>query len=231
MDLGLKTHGFTPDSVPDYLIQAVESAAANKEYIACIHLDKVLLGMFPAPFGRNVRHGSLYYLQKGLLDPLAGHIAGNGRAVQFPGDLVDFINVYDALTCGLNVIIGHLNQVQDDIFHVFAYISRLCKCGGISDRERDFQDLGEGLRQKGFTAACGSDQEDVAFLDLNPFHVYLGIYPFVVVMNRHGKDLLWLVLFNHILVQCLFYFSRLRQLISKFFVNFLTVFFGYNLIT
>ncbi len=52
-------------------------------------------GCFRPP-GRNVRHGSLYDLQKGLLDALAGNVARDRRILRLARDLVDFVEVDDA---------------------------------------------------------------------------------------------------------------------------------------
>ena len=51
MDLG-------PSPPLDNLFQAVKCPAADKKDIGCIHLYKILLGMFSSAFGRNTGGGA-----------------------------------------------------------------------------------------------------------------------------------------------------------------------------
>src|SRR5690606_26602263 len=104
----------------DDVLQADESTAADEEDFLRIHLDVLLLGVLAASLRRHVADGALQYFQQGLLNALAGHVAGDRDVVRFAADLVDFIDVDDTALGALDVEIGGLKQAQDDVLHILA---------------------------------------------------------------------------------------------------------------
>ncbi len=69
----------------DDLVQTVKRAAANKQNIAGINGDKLLLGMLPSTLRRNIGNRTLNDFQQRLLNALAADVAGNGGILAFPG--------------------------------------------------------------------------------------------------------------------------------------------------
>ena len=156
-----------------------------------------------AALGRYGGHRALQHLQKRLLHALAGNVPGNGDVFSLAGDLVDFVDVDDAPLGQVDVVIGVLNQPQQDVFHVLAHISGLRQTGGVADGEGHVQNLGQGLGQIRLAAARGAQHHDVGFLQ---FHVRLGgglhvLDALVVVVYRHAQGLLGLVLAHYVLIQ------------------------------
>ena len=158
--------------------------------------------MLAPALGRDVGLGAFDDLQQGLLHPFARHVAGDGGAVALAGDLVDFIDVDDALGRRLDVVVGILEQLDEDVFHVFAHVAGFGQGGCVGDGEGHLQHAGQGFRQQGLAAAGGADEQDVALFQLHLAAQGVGKEdPLVVVVHRHGQDLLGLVLADHVFVE------------------------------
>ncbi len=88
----------------------------------------------------------------------------------------------------------------DIISNVSCLSERRCVC----DREGYLKDAGEGLSEQSFSSACGTDQENVALLDFNVIEileVFLRIDTLVVIVDGNGKDLLGMLLADHIIIE------------------------------
>ena len=104
--------------------------------------------------------------------------------------------------CGaLDVVVGGLQQAQDDVLDVLADVAGLGQRGGIGDGERHLEHLGEGLGEQGLARAGGADQEDVGLLQLDVAGVAAGLDALVVVVDGDGEDLLGPLLADHVLVE------------------------------
>ena len=152
-------------------VQAVKGAAADEQDIGGVHLDELLLRVLAAALGRHAGHGAFDDLQQGLLHPFAGDVPGDGGRVGFAGDLVDFVDVDDAPGGLLHIVIRHLEQVEDDVLHVLAHIAGFGQGGGVGNGKGHVQGAGQGLGQQGLARAGGSDQQDVALLDLHTIQI------------------------------------------------------------
>ena len=53
------------------------------------------------------------------------------------GDLVDLVDVDDPGLGLLHVVVGRLDQLQQDVLDVLADVTGLRESGGVGDRERD----------------------------------------------------------------------------------------------
>ena len=79
--------------------------------------------MLAAALRRDVGDRALQNLQQRLLHALAGYVARD-RAVFAPaGNLVDLVDIDDAALGLLDVVVGGLNQTQQDVFDVLADIA------------------------------------------------------------------------------------------------------------
>ena len=141
--------------------------------------------MFSASLRRNIGKGALDNLQEGLLYAFSGNIPGNGRAVGLPGYLIYFIDIDDTTTGKLHVVICRLEEIEDDVFHILSNISCFCKCGGICNGKRHVQYLGQGLGEKGLAAPGGTDEHDIALLQLYLVHCHVGFNTLVMIMDSH----------------------------------------------
>ena len=107
---------------------------------------------------RHRRGGALEDLQQRLLHALAGDVAGDRRVVGLAGDLVDLVDVDDPRLGLLDVEVGGLDQLQEDVLDVLADVAGLGQRGGVGDREGDVEDPSQGLGEQGLAAAGGAEQ-------------------------------------------------------------------------
>ncbi len=127
-----------------------------------------LVGMLAAALRRNVGDGAFQNLQQRLLHAFARNIARDRRILVLAADLVDFVDIDDALLALLHVAIGGLQQLQDDVLDVFAHVPGFGQRGGVHDGERHVQNLGQRLRHQGLAGSGGADQQNVGFLQARP---------------------------------------------------------------
>src|ERR1700722_18504427 len=111
--VGAKAHRLARDAPPDNVVQADESAAADKQDVGGIDLQEFLLRMLAAALGRDARHRPLDNLEQRLLYALAGNVAGDRRVVALARNLVDFIDIDDAALAALDIVVSVLQQRQD----------------------------------------------------------------------------------------------------------------------
>ena len=104
---------------------------------------------------------ALHNLQQCLLDALTRHIAGDRRVVSLTRDLVDLINVDDAALRALNVVIGCLQQFQDDVLNILTDIAGFGQRGGIGHGKRHIKHPRECLGEQRLAAAGWADKQDV----------------------------------------------------------------------
>ena len=78
-------------------------------------------------------------LQQRLLHTLAGHVASDRRVLGFAGDLVDLVEVDDPGLGPLDVEVGGLDQLEQDVLDVLTDVAGLGECGGVGDGERDVE--------------------------------------------------------------------------------------------
>src|SRR6185437_15013492 len=104
----------------NHLLQTDESSAADKENVGCIHRGEFLVRVLASALGRNIGDGSFENLQQCLLHTFTRNIAGNGWVLVLAADLVDFVDVDDSGLGAAYVAIRGLQELKDDVFHVFA---------------------------------------------------------------------------------------------------------------
>jgi hypothetical protein len=116
-------------------------------------------------------------------------------------DLVDLVDVNNALLGALHIAAGILQELQNDIFNIFANISCFRQGGGIGNGKRHFQHAGQGLGQQGLARARRPNQQDIGFGQLHVAANARQNVALVVVVNGHGKLLLGFILAHHVLVE------------------------------
>ena len=172
-------------------------------------------GCLRPPCGRHACGGALEDLQERLLDALAGHVARDRRVVGLARDLVDLVDVDDPGLGLLDVVVGGLDQLQEDVLDVLADVPGLGQRGGVGDRERDVQDLGEGLGEQRLAASGRAEQQDVRLLQLDV--VLIGLHhldALVVVVDGHRQAAFGLLLTDHVLVQDVVDLPRLGEILD-----------------
>ena len=162
--------------------------------------------MLAAALRRDARDRALEDLQERLLHSLAGDVAGDRHVARGPSDLVDLVDVDDALLRALDLEVGRLEQLQQDVLDVLADVARLGEGRRVRHREGDVEHAGQGAREEGLARARGPDEQDVGLLDLHLGSELLGLAALVaqavvVVVDRDREDLLRAVLADDVLVE------------------------------
>jgi hypothetical protein len=130
-------------------------------------------------------------------------------------DLVDLVDVDDPRLGLLDVIVGGLNQLEQDVLDVLAHVPRLGQRGRIRDRERHVEDPRERLGEQSLAAAGGTQQQDVRLLQLDirlAGHHHLDTLVVVVDGDRQGA--LGGVLTNHVVIEHVVDLARLWQVLE-----------------
>ena len=139
--------------------------------------------MLSAPLRRDVGNGSLQNFQQGLLHSFARNVPSDGRIFAFTGNLINFVDIDNAALRFLYVKIGRLNQAQQNILNVLADVASLGQSGGIGNGKRNSQHLGEGLCQQCLAGASGTQQKDIALLQLHTPISARAENPFIMVID------------------------------------------------
>ena len=210
LNIRAKAHGLATDPLLNDFFDAIKGTAADKENVGRINLNKLLLGVLaPAAWG-YIGHCSLQNLQQRLLHTFAAYITGNGAVLALAADFVNLVHIDNAPFGAFHIKVRRLDQAQQNIFHVLAYIPGLGQGGGVCNGKGNIQDLCQGLGQHGFAHASGTHQQDIALLQLHI--VLLGTEnTLIVVIYCNGQRFFCLVLADHIGVQLGLDLCRLGQ--------------------
>jgi len=79
--------------------------------------------MFTSAIGRNIGNGSFQNLQQCLLYAFTRNISCNGWVFTSAGNFINFIYINDSMLCLFNVVVCRLNQLEQNIFNIFAHIA------------------------------------------------------------------------------------------------------------
>ena len=155
--------------------------------------------------GRHGGRRSLDDLEQCLLDALTRDVAGDRRVLRLATDLVDLVDVDDALLSALDVAVGGLDELEEDVLHVLADIPRLGQSRGIDDGEGDVEEAGQGSGQVSLTGSGGPQQQDVGLAQLQAVPLghgaLLDLDALVVVVDRHTHGALGGLLADDVLVE------------------------------
>ena len=117
--------------------------------------------MFPSALRRNRSHRAFYDFKQGLLYAFTAYIPCNRGVLAFSSDFVDFVDEdYAPFSC-LNVSVCRIDELEEDIFNVFAYLAGFRKGSGICNGKGNVQLLGKGFCKKCLTASCRSYEKNV----------------------------------------------------------------------
>src|ERR1700722_10942149 len=190
----MKTERMAAGALLDNFLQANESASADEQDVRRVNRGKFLVGMLAAALRRHVGDSAFKNFQESLLDALAGNIPGNRRVLVLLGNLVDFIDIDDALLGFLNVSIGGLQQLEDNVFDVFSDVAGFGQRRSVHDGERHIQHARKRLRQKRFARARGSDQKNVGLAQLDVAGLLVQEDALVMIVDGHSELLFRAVL-------------------------------------
>ena len=199
----------------DHLVEVRERAAADEQHVGRVDRQELLVGVLAAALRRHRGGGALEDLQQRLLDALAGDVARDRRVVGLARDLVDLVDVDDPGLGLLDVVVGGLDQLQQDVLDVLADVAGLGQRGRVGDRERHVEDLRQRLREQRLAAAGRAEQQDVRLLQLDV--VLVGLHhldALVVVVDGDRQRPLGLLLADDVLVQDVVDLARLGEVLD-----------------
>src|SRR5437868_4540303 len=104
----MKAQRAAADALFDNFLKADERAATEKQNVGGIDRRKFLVRVFAPALRRNVGDRAFENLEQRLLYALTTDVAGNGRILVLLGDLIDLVDIDDALLRLLHVAIGGL---------------------------------------------------------------------------------------------------------------------------
>ena len=177
------------------------------------------MGVLAPALGRNIGCRAFQDFQQSLLHAFTGNVPGNGNVFRLSGDLINFIDINNASLGFFNIVIRVLDQAKQDVFHVFAHIARFGQRGGIRNGKGNLQDLCQRLGQQRFSAAGGSQHQDIGFLQ---FHVFIFrprasvIDAFVVIIHRDSQRLFRFFLPDYVFIQNRLDLFRGRKVLQGF---------------
>src|SRR6266542_203859 len=213
-DVGAKPHALAADAALDDPLQAGEGAPADEQDVRGVDLDELLVRMLPAALRRHGGGGPLQDLQQGLLDSLTGDVTGDRRVLALASDLVDLVDVDDPGLGLLDVVVGRLDQLEQDVLDVLTDVSSLGEGGGVGNGKGNVQHAGQGLSQQRLAAPRWAEQNDVGLLQLDLVVLRAHLDPLVVVVHGYGQDLLGLLLADDVVVQEGVDLDRLGELVE-----------------
>ena len=192
-----------------------ERAAADEQDVGGVDLQELLLRMLAAALRRNRGNRAFHDLQQRLLHALARDVAGDRRIVGLAADLVDFVDIDDAALRALDIVVGRLQQLQDDVLDVLADIAGFGQRRRIRHRERHVENPRQRLRQQRLARAGRTDQQDVRLREFDVVVLGLVIEPLVVIVDGDREHLLGVALADHVIVEDLADFLRGRNAVAR----------------
>ena len=135
--------------------------------------------------------------------------------VGLAADLVDFVDIDDAALRALDIIVGRLQQLQDDVLDVLADIAGFGQRRRIRHRERHVENPRQRLRQQRLARAGRTDQQDVRLREFDVVVLGLVIEPLVVIVDGDREHLLGVALADHVIVEDLADFLRGRDAVAR----------------
>ena len=151
----------------DVGVESLEGTAADKQDVRRVYLEEVLVRVLAAALGGHIRDAAFNDLEEGLLDTFTGDITRDARVVALACDLVDLVDVDDPALGLLDIEVGRLDEVEEDVLDVFANVAGLCEGCCIGDGERHIKDFRERLGEQGLARTGRADKQNVGFFELD----------------------------------------------------------------
>src|SRR3954462_1342756 len=215
LDRRAEADALVADAPFDDLVEVGEGPAADEQDVRRVDREELLVGVLGPALRRHAGGRPLEDLQERLLNALAGHVARDRRVVRLARDLVDLVDVDDPGLGLLDVVVGRLDQLEQDVLDVLADVAGLGQRRRVGDREGDVQDAGERLGEQRLAAAGRAEEQDVRLLQLDVRVVALHhLHALVVVVDRYGERALGLLLADHVLVEHAVDLPRLREVLD-----------------
>ena len=151
---------------------------------------------------------------KRLLHALARNVAGDRGIVGLARDLVDLVDIDDAALRPLDIVVGGLEQLQDDVLDVLADIAGFGQRRRVGHRERHIENARQRLRQQRLAGARRADQQDVGLRQLDVVVLRRVVEALVMIVDGDREDTLGLRLADDVIVENLADFLGCRDAVA-----------------
>src|SRR5262249_14851381 len=151
----------------DDLLQTRKRATTDEQNVRGVDLQELLLWVLAAALRRNRGDRPFHDLQQSLLHALTRHVARDRRVVGFARNLIDLVDVDDAALRALDVVVGRLQQLENDVLDVLADIAGFGQRRRIRHRERHVENPRQRLRQQRLARTGWTDEQDVRLCKLD----------------------------------------------------------------
>ena len=158
-----EAHALPAHAPFDDLVQTRECAAADEQHVGGVDGEELLVRMLASTLRRDARDRALQDLEQRLLHALTRDVARDGRVVRLARDLVDLVDVDDARLGALDVEVGRLDELEQDVLDVLPDVAGLGERRGVGDGERDVEDARQRLGEECLAAAGGTEQRMLLF--------------------------------------------------------------------
>lgn len=135
-----------------------EGAGADEEHAARVDGLVIAVVVFA-----GIDRSAVEESQQAILDPFAADVADAGVAA---ADLVDFIEEDDAAFRAPDIAVAVGKDPADDALDGIADITGFHEGGRAGEADGDVEQVGEAADQESFSAAAGSEEEDVLFPEI-----------------------------------------------------------------
>src|SRR5437879_4464349 len=98
-----------------YFFKTHKRAAANEENVCSIDWEELLVRMLAPTLRRNIRDRAFENFQQRLLHAFARHVTSDRRIFVLAANLVDFVDVDNALLRAFDVAVRRLQEFHDDV--------------------------------------------------------------------------------------------------------------------
>jgi hypothetical protein len=139
---------------------------------------------------RDAGDGAFDELQQRLLHALARHVTRDRRVLALARDLVDLVDVHDALLRLLDVVVALLQELLDDVLDVLADIAGFGQRRRVGDGERHVEQARQRLGQQRLARAGRADEQDVRLRQFDVVVLLAALDALVVVVHRDRERLL-----------------------------------------
>src|SRR5215471_338566 len=214
-DRGAEADRGRPPAGGNDFLEPIEGAAAYEQNVGGVDLQEFLLRMLASALRRHRRDRAFHDLEQGLLHALARDVASDRGVVGLATDLVDLVDIDDATLGALDVVVGRLQQLKDDVLDVLADIAGFGQRGRISHGEGHIEDARESLCQQRLAGAGRADQQDIRLRELDVIVLGLVVETLVVIMDRDREHLLGVILADDIVVKNFAYFLWGRNAVAR----------------
>src|SRR5437773_7671426 len=118
LHFGMEAERLVAQPALDNFFQSDKGAAANEKNVCRVDREELLMRMFATALRRHVGDSTFEDFQQRLLHAFTRYVAGNRRVLVLAANLVDLVDVDDALLGALNVAVGRLQKFENDVLDV-----------------------------------------------------------------------------------------------------------------